>query len=157
MPLGSFERVHNLSHGVLSWSELMESENIGTSGDLVRVGRVLIYGLIDPRNRELCYIGKTHKRRELRLKEHLEQARFGSRLPVHVWIRELLSQGYTPQTFVLERLGPKENWRIAEKSTLEKWRNMSEDLLPCVYPPKTPKSRYVTIARVRLLNVREGG
>ena len=40
-----------------------------------RVGRYLIYGLLDPRNKTLRYIGKTHKRREWRLGEHIELAK----------------------------------------------------------------------------------
>lgn len=54
-----------------------------------RVGRVLVYGLLDPRDATLRYVGKTHKRREVRLAEHLERAAEGSALPVHRWVREL--------------------------------------------------------------------
>lgn len=52
----------------------------------VRVGRNLIYGLIDPRDRCLKYVGKTHKRRELRLAEHIMKAQgaLGAVLPVVV-------------------------------------------------------------------------
>lgn len=52
-----------------------------------RVGRYLIYGLLDPYELCLRYVGKTHKRREIRLKEHIEDALSGSTSPVHQWIR----------------------------------------------------------------------
>ena len=70
----------------------------------VKPSRFLIYGLIDPRTRCLRYIGKTHKRRELRLKEHIEAAEDGETSYVYNWIRELLTSGYIPEIFVLERV-----------------------------------------------------
>lgn len=39
-----------------------------------RVGRHLIYGLLDPRDLALRYVGKTHMRREHRLARHIERA-----------------------------------------------------------------------------------
>ena len=41
--------------------------DLGVEGP--RVGRWLIYDIIDPETATLIYVGKTHKRRELRLPE----------------------------------------------------------------------------------------
>lgn len=49
-----------------------------------RVGRYLIYGLIDPRDSSLRYVGKTHKRRERRLAEHVARAVEGRSEPVYI-------------------------------------------------------------------------
>lgn len=122
-----------------------------------RVGRYLIYGLVDPRDSCLRYIGKTHKRREIRLAEHIAAAREGSSRPVHLWIRDALAAGVHPEIFVLERVEANLSWEAAEKSAIERWREWQKAALPYVYPPQTAKSTEVTIARVELLNVRAGG
>ena len=69
-----------------------------------RPSRHLIYGLLDPRDSCLKYIGKTHKRRELRLKEHNIEAEEGNTRPVYVWLRELTSSNVHPTIFVLDRV-----------------------------------------------------
>jgi len=123
----------------------------------VRVGRYLIYGLLDPRDKSLRYIGKTHKRRELRLAEHIEDAGLGKGRPLHVWIRELLEQDLQPQIFVLRRVPPSESWGIAEREEISKWRALRSKQLPLVHPPQTPKSQEVVIHQVNLTNVQNGG
>lgn len=122
-----------------------------------RVGRYLIYGLMDPRDRCLCYVGKTHKRRELRLAEHIERALDGSTAPVHQWIRELTVLGLSPEVFVLERVPPDLEWGEAERRLIKQWRDWPNEKLPYVHPPQTPKSVEVTIGRVDLRNIRNGG
>lgn len=87
-----------------------------------KVGRYLIYGLLDPRDDSLCYIGKTHKRREIRLQEHIEAAINGSQLPVHEWIRDVVKSGFEPVVFVLKRISPEKCWRQAEKAEISRWR-----------------------------------
>lgn len=123
----------------------------------VRVGRYLIYGLLDPRDRILRYVGKTHKRRELRLAEHIENAKLGGGRPLHVWMRELLSENIEPEIFVLRRVPPDESWEIAERSEIEKWDTACPSMFPLVYPPQTPKSKPVQICGARLTNVQRGG
>ena len=81
----------------------------------IHIGRYLIYGLLDPRDNSLKYVGKTHKRRENRLADHIEDAIEGSTAPVHNWIRELLSIDLEPMVFVLKRLEASENWRVGER------------------------------------------
>jgi hypothetical protein len=123
----------------------------------VRVGRNLIYGLVDPCDNCLRYIGKTHKRRENRLSEHVEAALEGSPLPVHQWIRGLLACGLSPEIFILERTPPELDWRWAEIAAIERWRNWQENRLPYTHPPQTWKSMPTLIEKVELLNIAAGG
>ena len=122
-----------------------------------RVGRYLIYGLLDPRDSTLRYIGKTHKRREIRLREHLEAAEQGRTTPVYRWIRALQSAGFQPMIFVLARIPPGSDWRESEARAIYRWRSWPSDRLPYVHPPQTPKSVPVEIHGGSLLNVQPGG
>jgi hypothetical protein len=122
-----------------------------------RVGRYLIYGLLDPRDHCLRYVGKTHKRRELRLAEHMTRAAEGHRAPVCDWIRTLQNERLAPDIFVLERIAEAADWRLAERYWLSRCRVWAASDLPYLHPPQTPKSVEVPIARVHLLNVRDGG
>ena len=121
-----------------------------------RVGRYLLYGLIDSGERCLFYVGKTHKRRELRLREHLEAAEMLSSAPVHARIREILSVGNEVEIFVLRKIEPDACWQTAEREEIERWRNY-QDHLPLTYLPQTPKSCEMQINQVELVNVRDGG
>jgi hypothetical protein len=122
-----------------------------------RVGRYLIYGLIDPRDQCLRYVGKTHKRREWRLAEHIESAMKGSSAPVHQWIRVLQALGEEPEILVLTRISSRDNWQDAERAEIARWRAWPDSHLPYVHPPQTPKSQETLIASVSLLNVQDGG
>lgn len=122
----------------------------------IRVGRYLIYGLVDPRNRILRYIGKTHKRREIRLAEHIECAKNGDSRAVYVWIRELLERGMVPEIFVWKRISPEDSWRHAEKDAIAFWSNPTVTF-PYTHPPQTKKSVSVQIKGVELLNQTKGG
>ena len=123
----------------------------------IRVGRYLIYGLLDPETQELRYIGKTHKRREWRLAEHITLAKEGDSRPVYEWIRELLRRNLSPSIFVLRRIPPDRNWRKAEQEEINRWKSLDEYVFPVHYPPQTPKSSMVVIKGVKLLNVTKGG
>ncbi len=123
----------------------------------VRVGRYLIYGLIDPRNRYLHYIGKTHKRREIRLAEHIVQALENDQRPVYHWIRELLVDNLNPEIFVWKKINPDVSWRNEERKAIDFWKNVTEEELPYTHPPQTKKSHFILIKGVTLLNVTRGG
>ena len=122
-----------------------------------RVGRYLIYGLLDPRDRSLRYVGKTHMRRERRLERHLEAAENGRMAPVSVWIRDLVAEGLQPQTVVLRRVSADEDWREAEREVIARWRAWPPDDFPIIVPPQTRKSTPTEIRKVSLLNVQFGG
>jgi len=121
------------------------------------VGSQLIYGLIDPRDRNLRFIGTTHKRRELRFAEHVALAVQGDPAPVYCWIRTVIEDGLIPEIFVVRRVEPTDDWRRAEQEAIIRWREWPTERLPHVYPPQTPKSRPVVISGVSLLNAPSGG
>lgn len=123
----------------------------------VRVGRRLIYGIIDPRSQTLIYVGKTHKRRENRLGEHVENANEGLETPVYESIRAILRAGVEPIIFVLRRLPPEADWRKAERDEINKWRSMPSDQLPVTHEPQTSKSIPILIMAVDLMNIQGGG
>ena len=122
-----------------------------------RPSRFLIYGLVDPRNRCLRYVGKTHKRRELRLNEHIEAARADGASHVYRWIRELLDAGHEPQIFVLERVPGTDSWEEAERRQIAFWREASEIEFPYEHPPQTRKSDPTVLHSVDLTNIHPGG
>jgi hypothetical protein len=51
-----------------------------------------IYGLIDPRDYKVRYVGRTTQRMDKRLTAHLGQAQRGNPSPVYEWIRSLPGQ-----------------------------------------------------------------
>ena len=122
----------------------------------IRVGRYLIYGLIDPRDKCLRYIGKTHKRKEWRLAEHIKHAVEGDQRPVYHWIRELLQEDLKPEIFVWKKISADSSWREAEKEAISFWKNTLVDF-PFIHPPQTPKSMETIIKSVKLTNVTNGG
>ncbi len=123
----------------------------------IRVGRWLVYGIIDPRGNILIYVGKTHKRREVRLREHIDRAREGGATPIYQRIRIILEDGFLPEIFVLARVPPDGSWQDEERSQIRYWKNIDPACLPIIHPPQTRKSQHVLIQSVELLNVRGGG
>ena len=61
---------------------------------------VSVYGLADPRNGELRYIGATEQSLEGRLSGHIGATKDAS--PRTKWVRELLRQGLRPEIFEIE-------------------------------------------------------
>ena len=64
--------------------------------------KYLIYGLIDPRNGQLRYVGKTSGQLSIRLAHHVHRS-LHQRTNYHKanWIRGLVSEGYRPQIIAL--------------------------------------------------------
>ena len=129
----------------------------GTDPENRRPGRYLIYGLLDPENKNIRYVGKTHKRREIRLAEHIRDTEEGSKLHVHNWIRGLLKRGNKPTIFVLDRIPGTMDWAEAERRHIKYWKSLSEEFLPMRYPPMTKGSAVVDIHGIALTNMTEGG
>lgn len=122
-----------------------------------RPSRYLIYGLLDPDTNELRYIGKTHKRREVRLAEHLNDAKDGRQTLLAVWIRSLLAKDRTPVAFVLERVPGASDWKEAEQRHIRFWRDFEGHSFPITYPPMTRRSLPTLVSGVRLTNMTDGG
>jgi hypothetical protein len=122
-----------------------------------RPSRILIYGLIDPRQQCLRYIGKTHKRREIRLQEHIEAAQAGETAHVYRWLRALLKSGHLPDIFVLERVPGTESWEEAERRQIAFWRAPRKINFPYTHPTQTRKSVPTLIRAAKLTNMHDGG
>lgn len=122
-----------------------------------RVGRTLIYGLIDPKTKHLRYIGKTHKKKENRLQEHIEAANSGKDLFVYKWMRKLIKNNSLPMIIILERVPPSSKWQEAEKRHIAHWGSIAPKYFPILYPPMSPKSTSTEIAGVSLTNLTLGG
>ncbi len=75
--------------------------------------KVYIYGLYDPRNWELRYIGKA-KNPTQRLWFHLKDAKGGQKTYKANWIRQLLSEGLEPVISVLTET-TESNWQKDER------------------------------------------
>ncbi len=83
-----------------------------------------IYGLYDPTNGELRYIGKANCAAK-RLKSHLRDSKKRN-TPVYVWIRELASLGLIPVCKVILQT---ENWQADEVALIEQHKLAGANLL----------------------------
>ncbi len=89
-----------------------------------------IYVLLDPRKKGLSgirYVGKTDCLR-VRLRQHLNETKKGSSLPLYNWIRKLLEIGLIPEIKGIEQV-PKSNWQKREIYWIGKWRKFNPDIL----------------------------
>ena len=102
-------------------------------------------------------MGKTHKRREIRLREHIEMAIEGRDTPIYKKISQIIATNRSPEIFVLARVPPDGSWQDEERRQIHFWRNFDEQKLPLIYPPQTLKSRNVEIKNIAIMNVRDGG
>jgi hypothetical protein len=116
--------------------------------------RILIYGLLNPANLELFYVGQTRKRREFRLLEHIEDAVGGSTLPVHGYIRRLMECGRIPKIFVLERVSQATSADEIEIRWIQHFSGEAAGSLPLTIFPQTPKSKETKVLSINLQNVR---
>lgn len=69
-----------------------------------------IYGLCDPRDQQLRYIGVTKKGIEQRLKEHIVT---NDKTHRSFWVRNLRDAGLTPEPFEIEKV--EKSWQESEK------------------------------------------
>ena len=120
---------------------------------MAQPGRILIYGLLDPAEAELFYVGQTRKRREFRLLEHIEAAVSGSALPVHEYIRTLVAKGRIPSIMVLERVVDASIASQVEVKWIQHLANCPQNEFPIVIPPQTRLSEETVIRCARLQNV----
>lgn len=74
----------------------------------------LIYGLSDPRDGKVRYVGATKVGLQYRMHAHLHDARNGESNHRCNWIRSLLAEGIKPEAKVLEETD-EHNWQEAER------------------------------------------
>jgi hypothetical protein len=84
-----------------------------------------IYGLVDPRDYKVRYVGLTTQRMDQRLDHHISRAKRGDKKPVYAWLRSLLPA--QPWLVCLEtcnglvRKSDGMGWREAAVPTEIKW------------------------------------
>jgi len=86
-------------------------------------GKVFIYGLVDPRNGEIRYIGKTDNPPE-RLRGHQKDKKITKK---RSWIVSLRRKGLKPVLVILQKVS-KEKWREAERFQISFFRQRGFDL-----------------------------
>lgn len=89
------------------------------------MGRPSIYGLTDPRDGRVRYVGKANDPTS-RLKGHLRDCRRRN-TPVYAWIRKLAGLGLSPGLCVLE--ADCADWKEAERRIIAERRGAGEKLL----------------------------
>jgi len=89
------------------------------------MGNASIYGLIDPRDGAVRYVGKANDPAK-RLKGHLQECRRRN-TPVYAWIRKLVGLGLSPGLEVLEANCA--DWRESERRIIAERRAAGEGLL----------------------------
>jgi group I intron endonuclease len=89
--------------------------------------QIFIYGLYDPRNDELRYVGKS-KNPKHRLFEHINTVKNGEISSKAKWLKELIDNGYIPLVKILEKTNA-DNWEEVEKRWIEKCRLEGLNLL----------------------------
>lgn len=88
-------------------------------------GKFLIYGLFDPRNGELRYVGKSSSGLK-RPKEHWKPSALGSgrnRWKIS-WLQQVLEAGSEPEVAVLESLENSDRLSEAEQWHIAYWRSL---------------------------------
>ena len=120
---------------------------------MTQPSRILIYGLLNPINNELFYIGQTRKRREFRLLEHIAASVEGGSAPVYNYIRDLMENGRIPEIFVLEKVIHIDHVDFAEMRWIKHYATISPSAFPVTISPQTLKSKEVVLRSVALTNV----
>jgi len=64
---------------------------------------IFIYGLVDPRDTKVYYVGRT-TRPKARLDQHINAKANG---PKRRWISDLIDNGLYPEMLILEEVDPK--------------------------------------------------
>ena len=88
-----------------------------SGGKLEFMKTTFIYGLKDPRDGLIYYVGKSNHPK-MRLEQHLIESINDSKM---LWIGDLLSNGYEPELVILEEVS-RQYWREAERQWISKGR-----------------------------------
>lgn len=83
---------------------------------------VLIYLLRDPLTGECRYVGKTVKRLETRLQNHIAQAKYYKRRHVCHWISKLIGAGHKPGIELIETVPSGQDWQSRESFWIGRYR-----------------------------------
>lgn len=92
----------------------------------MNTAKPIIYGLADPKSKQLKYIGTTTQTLTAQLSKHI---RDDSGHPLVAWLRNLHQWGLAPEIFEIERVAPGDNWREMEHFWTTYFRGIGADLL----------------------------
>lgn len=87
---------------------------------------IIIYTLIDPRNNQVRYIGKSNNPKQ-RLANHINRSKSCFNSPIHCWIRKLLSLNLKPILFIQE-ICNENNWQEREIYWIQYYREKYENI-----------------------------
>lgn len=87
---------------------------------------IIIYTLIDPRDNQVRYIGKTNNLKQ-RLANHINRSKSGFNSPIHCWIRKLLDLNLKP-TISVQEVCNQDNWEEREKYWIQYYREKYENI-----------------------------
>lgn len=87
---------------------------------------IIIYTLVDPRDNQVRYIGKTNNLKQ-RLASHIYRSKSGFNSPIHCWIRKLLDLNLKPSILVQE-ICNQDNWEEREKYWIHHYREKYENI-----------------------------
>lgn len=90
---------------------------------------MIVYMLLDPRSREVRYVGQTVRAPHVRLAQHLRSARDKTSPPVCAWIRGLLNVGSSPECVVIEEFLGSSEMDCGEQFWIEQLRACGAKLL----------------------------
>lgn len=124
--------------------------------------RFVIYGLADPRNGQLRYVGKSTTGASQRLASHLCPSSLRDQTKKNGWLKGLLKKGLKPEVFVIEVCPDKDTLNEAERHQIASLRAIGCDLAnmtpggdgkgrPC--PPEL-RARLSSLLKGRRLAVR---
>jgi hypothetical protein len=94
---------------------------------LLKANFISIYRLVDPLTDKVRYVGATSRTVELRLEDHLHNARGKERRHVCNWVRSLLQKGALPRAELIEK-APYEQWAKREAYWVSFYRACGFDL-----------------------------
>ncbi|MGH8525523.1 MAG: NUMOD3 domain-containing DNA-binding protein, partial [Gammaproteobacteria bacterium] len=80
----------------------------------------IIYGLVDPRTKDIRYVGKTVGKLGARLSGHLLDKEVNHRTR---WVRILLNEGLRPEIITLEIVPPSQDWIQVEQRWIRYYRD----------------------------------
>lgn len=85
---------------------------------------IYIYGMLDPRTKELRYVGKTAQSLEHRLRNHISRANLRSSRHSSRWIAGIIASGEVPDIFEIEILPDIADWQSAERFWIEYFKSI---------------------------------
>lgn len=101
---------------------------------------VKIYKLVDPRNNQVMYIGKTIGRLCNRMSVHIHCAKHDN-TPRDIWIKELIDQGLKPEIKLIEKVNP-EIWEDSEKYWINFYKKINSKLCNKAHGGGGPLGKY---------------